>query len=483
MSEFGRQINDPGSEIFFRVTDRLQMESCLTALAQDSRSVVIYSPSSELLDYYGAAFVRRVKQKLANTQVEIFMPRDTEAMLERFNKLLNVLSLDVATATRMGQAPEKVWVVYDANALGAHELQLLTRLVQQFPGAGISIVLMFASQTTQNEDVTRPNKQFVTWGLDLPTPEQKLSAIQEARKNGKEEEAVQFFNRLTKAAVKNAPAFSTVEAVATPRRAEAKESKKKANVKIWPWALGVGSLLAFSLGTALWLNPDVMATMKTQVSTFIDSATGQAKPKVVAVAETPAPAAEAAPAEKVVPKDEANNPMPIPGAAAEADKAVVTETKAEPKSEPKSEPKAEPKIASAQAPTPAPVAAPSTPSPAPVKEAAEEKVITELPDVAVKGRQWLRKLPEDSFVLVHKTFTRLKDAQGYMRNKDWLVNARIVPVFTDGKDEARFAVMTGFFRSKERAKTTIERLGLSAEVSVMAVPVAISQAVPKNAKP
>ena len=472
MSEFGRQINDPGSEIFFRVTDRLQMESCLTALAQDSRSVVIYSPSSELLDYYGAAFVRRVKQKLANTQVEIFMPRDTEAMLERFNKLLNVLSLDVATATRMGQAPEKVWVVYDANALGAHELQLLTRLVQQFPGAGISIVLMFASQTTQNEDVTRPNKQFVTWGLDLPTPEQKLSAIQEARKNGKEEEAVQFFNRLTKAAVKNAPAFSTVEAVATPRRAEAKESKKKANVKIWPWALGVGSLLAFSLGTALWLNPDVMAAMKTQVSAFIDSATGQAKPKVVAGAEAPVPAAEAAPAEKAVPKDEANNPMPIPGAAAEADKVVVMETKAELKVEPK----AEPKVASAQAPTPASAAAP-------VKEVAEEKVITELPDVAVKGRQWLRKLPEDSFVLVHKTFTRLKDAQGYMRSKDWLVNARIVPVFTDGKDEARFAVMTGFFRSKERAKTTIERLGLSADVSVMAVPVAISQAVPKNAKP
>jgi hypothetical protein len=471
MSEFGRQINDPGSEIFFRVTDRLQMESCLTALAQDSRSVVIYSPSSELLDYYGAAFVRRVKQKLANTQVEIFMPRDTEAMLERFNKLLNVLSLDVATATRMGQSPEKVWVVYDANALGAHELQLLTRLVQQFPGAGISIVLMFASQTTQNEDVTRPNKQFVTWGLDLPTPEQKLSAIQEARKNGKEEEAVQFFNRLTKAAVKNAPAFSTVEAVATPRRAEVKESKTKSNVKIWPWALGIGSLLAFSLGTALWLNPDVMAAMKSQVSAFIDSASGQAKPKVVAAAETPAPAAEAAPAEKAVPKDEANNPMPAPGAAAEADKAAVTE------------PKAEPKIASAQASTPAPVAAPSTPAPAPAKEVAEENVITELPDVAVKGRQWLRKLPDDSFVLVHKTFTRLKDAQGYMRSKDWLVNARIVPVFTEGRDEARFAVMTGFFRSKERAKTTIERLGLSAEVSVMAVPVAVSQAVPKNARP
>lgn len=473
MSEFGRQINDPGSEIFFRVTDRLQMESCLSALAQDSRSVVIYSSSSELLDYYGAAFVRRVKQKLANTQVEIFMPRDTEAMLDRFNKLLNVLSLDVATASRAGQAPEKVWVVYDANALGAHELQLLTRLVQQFPGAGISIVLMFASQTAENEDVTRPNKQFVTWGLDLPTPEQKLTAIQEARKNGKEEEAVQFFNRLTKAATKNVPAFSTVEAVATPRRAETQVAKKKSSVKIWPWALGVGSLLAFSLGTALWLNPDVMAAMKSQASALLDAATGQSKPKTVAAVETPVPPAEPAPAEnadKVAAKDEANNPMPpaasvaapVAAPAAETEKPAVSETK----------------VASP------PVAPPaSAVAPAPVKEMADEKVITELPDVAIKGRQWLRKLPEDSFVLVHKSFTRLKDAQAYMRNKDWLVNARIVPVFSDGKDEARFAVVTGFFRSKERAKTTIERLGLSADVAVMAVPVAVSQAVPKNTKP
>jgi hypothetical protein len=473
MSEFGRQINDPGSEIFFRVTDRLQMESCLSALAQDSRSVVIYSSSSELLDYYGAAFVRRVKQKLANTQVEIFMPRDTEAMLDRFNKLLNVLSLDVATASRAGQAPEKVWVVYDANALGAHELQLLTRLVQQFPGAGISIVLMFASQTAENEDVTRPNKQFVTWGLDLPTPEQKLTAIQEARKNGKEEEAVQFFNRLTKAATKNVPAFSTVEAVATPRRAETQVAKKKSSVKIWPWALGVGSLLAFSLGTALWLNPDVMAAMKSQASALLDAATGQSKPKTVAAVETPAPPAEPAPAEnadKLAAKDEANNPMPpaasvaapVAAPAAETEKPVVSETK----------------VASP------PVAPPaSAVAPAPVKEMADDKVITELPDVAIKGRQWLRKLPEDSFVLVHKSFTRLKDAQAYMRNKDWLVNARIVPVFSDGKDEARFAVVTGFFRSKERAKTTIERLGLSADVAVMAVPVAVSQAVPKNTKP
>jgi hypothetical protein len=43
------------------------------------------------------------------------------------------------------------------------------------------------------------------------------------------------------------------------------------------------------------------------------------------------------------------------------------------------------------------------------------------------------------------------------------------------KDEARFVVVTGFFRSKERAKTTIARLGLPAEVVVTPTPVAVAQ--------
>ncbi len=433
MSDFGSQINDSGAEFFFRVTDRLQMDSCLAALANDSKSVVIFSQSSELLDYYGAAFVRRVKQKLATSQVEIFMPRDTEAMLDRFNKLLNALSLDVAVASRAGQAPEKVWVVYDANALGAHELQLLTRLIQQFPGAAISIVLMFSSETTQNEDVTRPNKQFVSWGLDLPTPEQKLSAIQQARQNGTEETAIQFFNRLSKAAAKKAAATSTLEAIAAPRKLQAQAPKAVTPQKkrVWPWLLGVAGLLLISLATALFLNPEVIATLQTQATEVVNDMFGQTKPHAETPVATPA-------AESLESKEEIVAGSVPPGP-----------------------PDAE-KLAAA---------------------VAEDKVITELPELAVQGRLWLAKVPDDSFVLAHKTFSRVKDAQAYIKGKEWLVNARVVPVFDDGKDEASFAVMTGPFRSKDRAKNTIARLGLPSDVTITPVAMALSQTEPRKSKP
>ena len=473
MSDFGSQINDASPEFFYRVTDRLQMESCLTALAQDSKSVVIYSQSSELLDYYGAAFVRRVKQKLTHSQVEIFMPRDTEAMLERFNKLLNTLSLDIATASRMGTSPDKVWVVYDANALGAHELQLLTRLIQQFPGSGVCIVLMFSSETTQNDDVTRPNKQFVSWGLDLPTSEQKLTAIQQARKNGQEELATQFFAKLTKAASKTAPAPSTVQALAAARRPSPDASKnasaKKKSSAVLPWLLGILGLLIISLLMALWLNPDVWPKVISQFEDTYYQVTGQKNPKAIE------------PKEEIItetagPKDEAGQPMPP--ASSEGEKSASTGVGADAAAV-----SASPAAPVAAAVSPAPEPAPAPPTPPAAKEPEEDKIITELPGVAVSGRQWLRKLPDDSFVLVHKTFRRVKDAQTFIKGKDYLVNARIAPVYQDGKDEARFAVITGHFRSKERASNTISRLGLPAEVAVVPTATAVSQSQLKKPRP
>ena len=472
MSEFGSQINDASPEFFFRVTDRLQMESCITALSQDSKSVVIFSHSSELLDYYGAAFVRRVKQKLTQSQVEIFMPRDTEAMLDRFNQLLNTLSLDVATASRAGTAPDKVWVVYDANALGAHELQLLTRLVQQFPGSGVSIVLMFSSEATQNDDVTRPNKQFVSWGLDLPTAEQKLSAIQQARKNGQEDLAVQFFAKLTKAASKITPAPSTVEAVAAPRRPSAGASKtatrKNKISNIWPWLIGVCGLLAISLLMALWLNPSVWPKVISQLESAYYQVTGQKNPKLVEPKEEII-------TETAAPKDEAGNAMPTLSDAGKAEAVNASPAANLPATEAVTAP-------NTVAATPPKPAAPEPVLP-PAKETKEEKLITELPNIAVKGRQWLKKLPEDSFVLEHKTFARVRDAQAFIRGKDYLVNARIAPVYKDGQDQARFVVVTGYFRTKDRAKNTVARLGLPSDVIVTATALAVSQSEPNASKP
>ncbi len=467
MSEFGARGQDSSSEFFFRVTDRLQMESCLSAVAQDGKSVVISSDSNELIDHYGAAFVRRIKQKLPQTQLEVFLPRDTEAMLERFNQLLNTLSLDVATKQRVGLAPEKVWVVHDANAMGGHEIQLLTRLIQQFPGAGISVILMFTEGTSQGDAIANQNKQFIAWSLERPSAEQKLAAIQQARKNGQEEAAVDFFNRLSKSAVKKLPASAGVAASAAPAKAAPPPPPRKIRqtsngMKV---TAAIAALLSVSMGVAFWLNPEVGDQILAKVTDLVD-VSGKANKKSDS---TTANQADDKPAPGTVGADGKEVPPGAPNL-----------SQLEPKVElvPGPQPAAT-ASASASVPVPAPVAPPPVP-PEPVKEVAA-KVITELPDAAIKGRLWLKSLPTDAYVLEHQSFDTVKEARAFTKDKEWLVNARIAPVFTLGKDEARFAIMTGPFRTVDRAKNTISRLKLSSNVTITSVQVATNQSEPSKA--
>jgi hypothetical protein len=467
MSEFGARGQDSSSEFFFRVTDRLQMESCLSAVAQDGKSVVISSDSNELIDHYGAAFVRRIKQKLPQTQLEVFLPRDTEAMLERFNQLLNTLSLDVATKQRMGLAPEKVWVVHDANAMGGHEIQLLTRLIQQFPGAGISVILMFTEGTSQGDAIANQNKQFIAWSLELPSAEQKLAAIQQARKNGQEEAAVDFFNRLSKSAVKKLPAAAGVAASAAPAKAVPSPPPRKTRqtsngLKV---SVAIAALLSVSMGVAFWLNPEVGDQILAKATDLVD-VSGKANQKSDSKAANQA--------------DEKPVPGTIGADGKEVPPGAPNLSQLEPKVElvPGPQPAA---TASASSSVPEPSAVTPPPAqPEPVKEASA-KVITELPDAAIKGRLWLKSLPTDAYVLEHQSFDTVKEARAFTKDKEWLVNARIAPVFTLGKEEARFAIMTGPFRSVDRAKNTISRLKLSSNVTITSVQVATNQSEPSKA--
>ena len=464
MNQFG-DSQSAGAEFFFRVADRLQMDSCLTAVSKEGKSLVLVSPSGELLDHFGAAFIRRLKQNLVNTPVEVFMPPDSEVMLERFNKLLSSLSLDVATQTRKDMPPESVWVVHDANALGSYEIELLTRLVHQFPGAGISTILMFTSDSNPETSICNQGKQFVSWALEMPTPEQKLSTIQQARKNGNEEAAVQFFNRLSKDAAKQVGKASQEKSDTKTGKPTANQSVQKAKATdkkpaqaraLWPWVLVVSGLLAISVGVAAMLHPELTNQFAADLNKLFDSKTYEPKVKPKAKIELPAEKpAEATGGPTIV---QGEVPTPVSGAP------TPTPAVLEP------------------VPTPAPPA-PQVVSVEPPAPAKPEKVITELPEGAVQGRLWLKGLPEDSYVLQHGTFASLKQARTAMKDKDWLVNARVVPVFRDGKDEAEFALVTGPFRTKDRAQNTMARLKLSGSVSLESSANLYKQSIAPKSKP
>ena len=70
--------------------------------------------------------------------------------------------------------------------------------------------------------------------------------------------------------------------------------------------------------------------------------------------------------------------------------------------------------------------------------------------------QWLRKLPVNSFVVMHDTFAEEAAAQSFKGKHTILKTARIVPVKTAG--QMRYAVISGPFRSEERTRGFMSRL-------------------------
>ena len=107
-----------------------------------------------------------------------------------------------------------------------------------------------------------------------------------------------------------------------------------------------------------------------------------------------------------------------------------------------------PLVSEAPKPAPAPKAIPAAP--------ATHKA---LPEAARAGARWLKALPADTLVVEHGTFNSVDQAQKLKEKHKELGTARIIAVRkAPNADEWQYSVVTGPFRSEERAKTYVSRL-------------------------
>jgi hypothetical protein len=421
MSGFNDQTASHNPDIFFRAVDRLQIESYLSALRQDNKSLVLVSKYKELLTYYCERVVRRINQDFPQTSLEVLLPADTEGLLERFNAILNTLSFQDATRPTTKGMPDKIWLIQNANALGEKDIQILLKLIENFPGAGICAVLMFDASETESLPIFDNNPKINTWVLSLPTPEQKLNAIQEARRNGTEEIAIEFFNQLAKSekslsAVRSVvPETSAtgVEKPEAPSRTATPSSAPKATPtksskasspqkKILPWVVIVLGLLTISVGVSAVLHPEF----------------GE---KILSVFATKSKSIKAVPSEDSAPSGNAN----------EKDKAATTE----------------------------------------------------IPEIALQGQRWLMKLPEDHFVLEFQTFATAEQAQKETEGKDWLKRTYVVPVRVEGSIDVKYLLVDGPFRTAEMARKAASRMPNSSDIVIENVAALRGYTAPQQGKP
>ena len=426
------------SPLFFRAADRFRLEGCVAGLVRDGRSLALSSHREAALDHYSRLLISRLRESSPLSPLEVYFPADTAAMLMRFNDVLAAQSVQQAMQLPGLDSPPRIWIVHDAGALADHEVKLLARLVQNFPGANIRIVLLLGTSTQSRKVFDSFDRRMLRWDIEAPTPEQAEAMLLQGREDGCEGAVKTLLKKLEAPALgavvvadpagidplgfqsplAHAPAstavftFSGGVEKSDKRRSSAARSTRsarhpsdaddasprRARPSVGRWILSIVLLGSISVGVTAWLHPTVFRFDLAKAAPAVAVPTDSAPPEVPALVN-PAP---------VVP------PVELP---------------------------AEPQVVPPVMPAVVPVGL--------IEPAAE----------ALADQAWVKAMPTRSFVVQYAAMPTFQAAEAWKKGVPALVQARTVAVYRPRETLAYFVVIDGPFPSRALAAASSDVRG------------------------
>ena len=425
----------------FRAADRMRIEGCANAVAHEGLSLALYCPFEALLDHYVNLLLTRLRQQAPNHRIEVYFPANTDSLLDRFNEVLANQSLNQAVKATATANQAQVWIVHDAQTLPESEIQLLARLIQNFPGANIRAILLMSGQThSERSPLSAFGRKILRWDIEAPTEEQAQAALDLARHEGHFSAAQQLVQRIQRqqrpelatafqAALVPAAAGAETPASASmpspPRSASSSSLKNKflafqqhgsaalqalgaSGVGVKPvttWlrqnakvAAAVAFALVMSTLMMLWIQPEAFGLKSTQPL--------------------------ATPALK-------NLPLPATAATTQP-QTTATPVATEP--------------------------AQATPATATVPQPSEPAI--EAPEATLNAHAWLKKLDASSFLLQHGTSNSYEKVLDIQRKHPALKDAQIVAAYRPGEKLAHFVIVSGPFSEVGQGYEASKRPGI-----------------------
>lgn len=410
---------------FFQLLDRIRYEAAVSAVSRDGRSLALISTSQALAEYYKQALLERLEAELPRASIKPFFPADTDAIVQAFNKVVARMPLDQARTAPAPKQPVEVWVVHDAAALAASEVQTMLNLIEKFPGANVHALLVFGGVRVAPEGLDAFEKSLMRWEVDRPTLEQIKDSISKISDPTRAAEVRDLVARIVgngssptaaagEATAAN-PAGARSATADTSGAPEPAGSRRPARFK----PAGVSAvLLALSVGIAAWLNPLVMESW---LPSFHQKAVVDAPAETEAASEaTSEPSKDAAPADAVK-----EDPVELAVAKLEGARAPATD-------------------------------------PSPPEAAQEEKPPTEAALIA-QAQRWAGQLKRNSYVVQHAYHTSYLLAIEHHRRYPNLPDARVVPQYEQDTKRPRFALISGPFESRVAAEAFMKSQSMPKE--------------------
>jgi len=447
MNEFNSYGDESATGVqplFFRVADRMRLEGYVAALIDDNMSLSLVSSHDAILDHYGKLLVARLREAAPHMGLEVYFPASAEALITRFNEVLQAYSIEDAMGTKAPVAPPKIWIVHDASALPDHEIQLLARLVQHFPAANIRVVMLLTTASKKQRLLASFGRRILNWEIEPPSDEQAQALLEQARAQGREGAVSALLKKITPwhaattapapVAPRPAPAGAAaaepaapvpLAPLAPPKAAPKKEKVKGSMRKTLLWLSGITALLIICAMAVLTL----YGSQQTAAMLGIGP---RKAPEPLPVASVNSAA--------VAPLPEASGVAPAAGASAPTVVAPLTASNALGTG-------ATPVAAPSKAAETAAVAARSS-SVAPPNEV--EEIIT-TPAQAQVGQSWVRQMPPGTFMVQHTIVPSYGEATLWLQAHANLRRARIVASYVNGQAAVQFTVVSGPFGSLAEA--------------------------------
>jgi hypothetical protein len=397
-----------------------------------------------------------VRQQAPEHRIEVYFPANTDSLLGRFNEVLASQSLNQAVKANATVNQAQIWIVHDAQTLPESEIQLLARLIQNFPGANIRAILLMSGQPhAQKSPLSAFGRKILRWDIEAPTEEQAQAALEQARSDGNLNAVQPLIQRIQRQQRPQLDSpLDAPELLASPAPETRTEATKVSDSKLqqqlntfqkhgvltlksWmgsgasmkgagAWlrqnnklALGVSFALVMSTLMMLWIQPEAFGLKA-------------AKPVVAAPLTSPQLTGLSNP--------KANNAA-TPGAA--------------------SEPSSVPAVQEGPSAVTPPMQTPSPQAPAPVAMATTPaETAIETPEGTLKGQEWLRKLDANTFLLQHGTASSYAKVLDIQRRHPPLKDAQIIAAYRPGEKLAHFVIVSGPYSNVGQGYEASKRPGI-----------------------
>ena len=200
MHDFDPQESVPlcrdAGEIFFRAADVTRFERVFDAVVQQSQHLLMTSQFDGVIDHYGKMMLNRLKMR-SGMAVETYMPASTEALVSRFNELLEQMSVEEARGEVPSKATGRIIIVNDARAIESDGWALLSRMITDFPGLNMRLVfLLDRIPASVEKAIDRFGSRVLRWEIEPPTGPEQLALRKEGMQNGLEFQVERVLSRI-----------------------------------------------------------------------------------------------------------------------------------------------------------------------------------------------------------------------------------------------------------------------------------------------